>query len=124
MVKITDYSGYGICSLCGAEKPSKQIQYTSATRKASVPICDKCFKELKPCEGKKKKSKKSAETISVDELKGFAQETTCLEAFGQSMLGVGTVDLPTIVQIPDKKVSKEIEEIHDELLTITEEYND
>ena len=124
MVKITDYSGYGICSLCGAEKPSKQIQYTSATRKASVPICDKCFMELKPCESKKKKSKKSAETISVDELKGFAQETTCLEAFGQSMLGVGTVDLPTIVQIPDKKVSKEIEEIHDELLTIAEEYND
>ena len=45
MVKITGYSGYGICSLCGAEKPSKQLQYTSPSRKATIPLCDECCRQ-------------------------------------------------------------------------------
>lgn len=106
MIKTTTYTGDGICSLCGIEKPTQQIQYTSATRKASVPICDKCFKELKPCESCKPKKKKK----------------TKLEEFGDMM--VGEADLPKVVPIPDTEVSKEIEEMHDEMLAIAEEYND
>lgn len=106
MIKTTTYIGDGICSLCGANKPTQQIQYTSATRKASVPICDKCYAQIKPCESCKPKKKKK----------------TKLEEFGDMM--VGEADLPKVVPIPDAEVSKEIEEMHDELLTIAEEYND
>ena len=92
MIKTTTYTGDGICSLCGIEKPTQQIQYTSATRKASVPICDKCFKELKPCEGCKPKKKKNNK----------------LEEYAETMIATDSV-----VQIPDAEVSKEIEEIHE-----------
>ena len=94
MIKTTTYTGDGICSLCGANKPTQQIQYTSATRKASVPICDKCFKELKPCEGckpKKNKNKKSA---------GQPIETThtnTSDSFGKSAVGTPTFKVGKIV---------------------------
>ena len=91
MIKTTTYAGDGICSLCGTNKPTQQIQYTSATRKASVPICDKCYAQIKPCESCKPKKKKK----------------TKLEEFAETMIATDSV-----VQIPDTEVSKEIEEMH------------